>query len=197
MKVRYIVGVDEAGRGPLAGPVSVGVVAIPVKLSKNYKNIKNSTLLSKKRREEWFSVLKKERKEGKLNWGGSTVSHLIVDRDGISRAVRVAIRRSLKKIDVEPKECRILLDGGLKAPKEFAFQETFIRGDERISIIALASIVAKVYRDKKMTRLAKVYPEFKFDIHKGYGTKLHRRLIRKYGPSPIPRISFLTRILTK
>jgi ribonuclease HII len=195
MKVKYVVGIDEAGKGPLAGPVSVGVMVIPVKSLKKYKNIKNSKQLSEKKREEWYSSLKKARQDREINWGVSTVGHMFIDREGISKAIKVGIRRSLKKLNLNPGNCKVLLDGGLYAPEEFIFQKTYIKGDERIPIIALASIVAKVYRDRKMKKLSKLYPKYSFNIHKGYGTLLHRNLIKKHGPSPIHRMTFLTRIV--
>jgi len=93
-----------------------------------------------------------------------------------------------------PEDSQVYLDGGIKAPEQFKHQLTVIKGDEKIPIISLASIVAKVIRDRKMVRLSKKFPEFNFDMHKGYGTSLHRQAIKKFGPTVIHRRSFLTRL---
>ncbi len=197
-KMRYVVGIDEAGRGPLAGPVAVGAVSIPnptsLKLrraSKNFfKSIKDSKKLSPSDRELWFALALEARKEGMLDFAVSLVSEKVIDRKGISYAIRLGIKRSLITLDV-PEDSQVYLDGGIKAPEQFRHQLTVIKGDEKIPIISLASIVAKVIRDKKMVRLSKKFPEFNFHIHKGYGTSLHRRAIKKYGPTVIHRRSFL------
>ena len=98
---------------------------------------------------------------------------------------------------MDPQTCLVLLDGGLKAPREFIYQKTIIKGDEKELSISLASIAAKVTRDAYMTKLAKKYPAYGFEIHKGYGTKKHREAIKKHGPSEVHRMSFLGRILAK
>jgi ribonuclease HII len=100
----------------------------------------------------------------------------------------------LKKIKAAEIECEILLDGSLKAPKEFLLQKTIIKGDEKHYQISLASIAAKVLRDRKMEQLSAQYPEYGFEIHKGYGTLEHRKTIKKYGPSKVHRKSFLKNI---
>lgn len=102
---------------------------------------------------------------------------------GISKAIKNCLEKSLKKLNVKPHECQVLLDGGLKAPSIYKNQKTIIKGDEKEWAIAFASIVAKVSRDTLMCRLAKKYPKYCFEIHKGYGTKKHCELIRKYGLS--------------
>lgn len=185
----------------MAGPVAVGVVMIPnhtsLKLrqaSKNFfKSIKDSKKLSASDRELWFALALEARKEGKLNFAVSLVSEKVIDRKGISYAIRLGIKRSLTTLSV-PEDSQIFLDGGIKAPKQFRHQLTVIKGDEKIPIISLASIMAKVIRDKRMVRLSKKFPEFSFHIHKGYGTNQHRKAIRKFGPTVIHRRSFLTRL---
>ena len=197
-KMRYVVGIDEAGRGPLAGPVAVGAVLIPNpttpelrRASKNFfKSIKDSKKLSPSERELWFALALEARKEGVLDFAVSLVSERVIDRKGISYAIRLGIKRNLAGLGV-PEDSQIFLDGSLKAPDKFVHQLTVTRGDEKIPIISLASIVAKVIRDKKMVRLSKKFPEFNFDMHKGYGTSQHRRAIKKYGPTAIHRRSFL------
>ncbi|KKS78614.1 MAG: Ribonuclease HII [Candidatus Azambacteria bacterium GW2011_GWE1_42_9] len=190
----HIVGIDEAGRGPLAGPVAVGAVAISSNFKKNFfKSIKDSKKLSPGDRELWFALALEARKEGLLNFAVSLVSEKVIDRKGISYAIRLGIRRSLMTLGVSA-DSQVYLDGGIKAPKEFIHQLTVIRGDEKIPIISLASIMAKVIRDRKMVRLSKKFPEFNFHKHKGYGTSEHRQAIWKFGPSIIHRRSFLTRL---
>ncbi|MEX2013623.1 MAG: ribonuclease HII [Parcubacteria group bacterium] len=192
----YIVGIDEAGRGPLAGPVAVGAVSVAYPeqnrgvLKRFLKDIKDSKKLSAGDRELWFALALEARKEGLLNFAVSLVSEKVIDRKGISYAIKLGIKRSLATLGVA-KDSQVFLDGGIKAPVEFTHQLTVIKGDEKIPIISLASIMAKVIRDKKMVRLSKKFPEFDFDIHKGYGTSMHRRAIQKYGPSIIHRKSFL------
>lgn len=204
-KMKFIVGIDEAGRGPLAGPVSVGAIVMPFEAviataAKKanragghplLKGPKDSKQLSEKAREMWFKKLKQARKEGSLGFSVSMVSAKIIDEKGIVFAVKTAIKRCLNKLSVPPHETHVLLDGSLYAPDHFLYQETIIRGDQTVPLISLASIAAKVTRDRKMTRLAKIYPEFDFHIHKGYGTLAHRKAIKKHGPSEIHRRSFI------
>ena len=190
----HIVGIDEAGRGPLAGPVAVGAVAISSSFKKNFfKSIKDSKKLSPSDRELWFALALEARKEGLLDFAVSLVSEKVIDRKGISYAIRLGIRRSLMTLGVSA-DSQVYLDGGIKAPKEFIHQLTVIKGDEKIPIISLASIVAKVIRDKKMIKFSKKFPEFNFHKHKGYGTREHCQAIRKFGPTVIHRRSFLTRL---
>ena len=189
--MNVIVGIDEAGRGPLAGPVAVWAVSIPAGFNKNFfKSIRDSKKLSSSDRELWFELALEARKKGVLNFAVSLVSERVIDRKGISYAIRLGIKRCLAALAV-PEDSQVFLDGGIKAPKEFRHQLTVIRGDEKIPIISLASIVAKVIRDRRMVRLSKKFPEFDFDMHKGYGTSLHRQAIQKYGSTEVHRQSFL------
>lgn len=191
----FTVGIDEAGRGPLAGPISVGAFSIKSKdILKRFKGVKDSKQLSEKQREEWFKTIKQRRKEGKIAYAVSFSSAEVIDSKGITRATRAALNRCLKKLenkDFAPLKCKVLLDGSLYAPSRYADQKTIIDGDAKEPIIALASICAKVLRDRKMKRLAKKYPQYGFEIHKGYGTKAHYRAIKKHGVSKIHRRSFL------
>lgn len=185
MQGTYIVGIDEAGRGPLAGPITFGFVMCPKHLhSKIFKNIRDSKKLSPARREEWFNFLKTH---PKLAFGTASVGAKMIDQKGLSYANQLCIRRLTKKFGAIPS--LVLLDGGLKAPAELR-QKTIIKGDEKIPVIAAASIIAKVTRDRKMIRLAKKFPEYGFEIHKGYGTKMHLARLAKHGPSAIHRKTF-------
>jgi ribonuclease HII len=197
-----IVGIDEAGRGPLAGPVAVGVVivygtqsTVLRKISQIFfKGIKDSKKLSPQGREVWFVRALEARQAGWLDFAVALVSERIIDRHGISSAIRTGIQKCLVTLDISV-DSQIYLDGGLKAPARFQHQLTIIKGDEKIPVIALASIMAKVTRDRKMVRLAKKFPEFDFHLHKGYGTRGHQEALRRLGPTTIHRHSFLTHFI--
>jgi ribonuclease HII len=136
------------------------------------------------------------RREGSLDFVVSLVSERVIDRKGIVCAVRLGVKRCLDKLKTE-QDSQVFLDGSLKAPDKFRHQLTVIKGDEKIPVISLASIVAKVTRDRKMGHLSKKFPEFNFHLHKGYGTLMHRRALQKYGPTEIHRKSFLTKFPAK
>lgn len=197
--MKWLVGIDEVGRGPLAGPVCVGVcVASANKKDTVWKIIRkarDSKKLSEKQREGWYKVAGDLKKQGKIFFHVSFVSNKIIDQKGLSYSLGWAIDNSLKKLKIKPLQSKILLDGGLKAPKKFKNQKTIIKGDDKEPIISLASIVAKVTRDRYMKKLAKIYPNYGLEIHKGYGTKRHLKNIEKYGISKIHRKSFLKRFL--
>jgi ribonuclease HII len=205
MADKFIIGIDEAGRGPLAGPIAVGAFSVRSKdILKIFKGVKDSKQLSEKQREEWFRKIKDEINRSKANGDIPEVSFAVsfssagvIDEKGITHATKTALNRCLKRLekkDFAPLKCRVLLDGSLYAPSRYMNQKTIIDGDAKEPIIALASICAKVLRDRKMKRLAKKYPKYGFEIHKGYGTKAHYRAIRKHGPSAIHRRSFLKNI---
>jgi len=191
-----IVGIDEAGRGPLAGPVAVGVVQVYKleKFKKLVRGIKDSKQLSESDRELWFSLAKEAKKRGELDFKVSLVSEKIIDKHGISYAIRLGIKRCLKSLKVET-GAQIFLDGSLKAPPEFKRQLTVVKGDEKIPVISLASVCAKVNRDRKMVRVSKKFPKFGFEVHKGYGTRAHLAAIKLHGPTPLHRLSFLKNVL--
>jgi ribonuclease HII len=197
-RIRFIIGIDEAGRGPIAGPVAVGAVMFGAEEYKRYKRSKkrlpsgiDSKKLTEKKREEWFVILKEMKTNDEIDFAVSFSYPRHIDTWGIVPSVNGAISRALRQFKVERDECLILLDGGLYAPKSFIYQETIIKGDEKEPIIGLASIAAKVMRDRKMTRLDKRYPEYNFSRHKGYGTKQHKKSIRQHGASPLHRRSFI------
>jgi ribonuclease HII len=188
---RFLVGVDEAGRGPLAGPVAVGVAV--VRRNFNWKlipGVGDSKKVSEKNREAIFLRAKVLKKEKKLDFAVVLVSPKIIDSKGITHAVALGITRALKKLQLHPHDCDVRLDGLLKAPREYTHQKTIIKGDAKEKVIGLASIMAKVTRDRTLVRVARTYPKYGFDIHKGYGTERHRTAIKKHGLSPIHRRSF-------
>lgn len=193
----HLVGVDEAGRGPLAGPIVVAAVKVPTSLRSfhefcaMFSGLWDSKKLSPEIRERWFAKICKAREMQFLDYAVSAVGASIIDHAGIVYSTNKALRRSLNSLSLDPPKTTVLLDGCLYAPERFPNQETIIRGDEKERVIALASIVAKVYRDKKMVRYAKKFPHYGFERHKGYGTNHHYEAIKKYGICEIHRRSFL------
>ncbi len=191
MSPRFIVGIDEAGRGPLAGPVSVGVVVVPARFDfKLIRGVRDSKQMTELGREIWYEKLRVLEAEHGLRHSVQFSSARFIDEYGIVPAVRSAIARALRVLDVVPEHTEILLDGALRAPRRFVYQKTIIRGDESEPLIALASIAAKVKRDRLMRRLALKYPAWGFEIHKGYGTKMHREALTNFGLCDIHRRSF-------
>jgi len=197
-EILYTVGIDEAGRGPLAGPVAVGVVIAPKNFNKKLlTGVRDSKKLSHAQREAWFEKLKVWKKEGELDYAVALVSAHIIDTKGITFAIKKGMKECLKKVKADSTACEVLLDGSLKAPEEFKHQKTIIKGDDKIPLISLASIAAKVTRDRKMLQMAKVYPKYNFEVHKGYGTAFHRHQIQILGPCEIHRQSFIQNILKR
>lgn len=188
---KILVGIDEAGRGPLAGPVAVAAVAQLSRLNLANGKLRDSKRLSPARREEWYGWLEREALAGHLLFAVTLVGEKTIDRLGINRSIVIGLQRALKRLALAPDVCRLKLDGGLRAPKKFISQKTIIRGDTVVPLIMLASIAAKVHRDRRLVRLAKHYPKYQFDIHKGYGTPGHYRALRRHGLSPLHRRSFL------
>jgi ribonuclease HII len=150
--------------------------------------------MSPAKREEIFEKIKDARSVKKVEFVVIMESAKIIDAKGISWAIKKAIKKCLKKLGVHPDQTLVLLDGGIKAPVEFIHQKTIIRGDDKELVISLASICAKVTRDAHMRKMAKKYPQYGLEVHKGYGTLRHRTAIRKHGTSPIHRKSFLKNI---
>ncbi len=192
-----LVGVDEVGRGPLAGPVAVGIVTFPKylehKVLKVFGEVKDSKKLSEKERNVWFKKINTLKKEGVLEYKVLYKSPLFIDTHGISKAIKSCMKTGLTQLAPDTHLCEIRLDGSLYAPTEYVYQKTIIKGDEKEIVIALASIVAKVSRDRLMVRSAKKYPYYAFERHKGYGTLEHRLSIQTYGLSAFHRRSFCTR----
>jgi len=195
-KCAYIIGIDEAGRGPLAGPVSVGAVCVPWDFDWSIlPGVNDSKKVSAKNREAIFCRTNLLKNEGLLDFSVSLVSAAVIDTIGITRAIAQAIEHSLIELDRAPHEVSVLLDGSLKAPDAYIHQETIIQGDAKEKVIGLASIMAKVTRDTYMTEIALQYPEYDFQIHKGYGTKVHSERISLHGLSALHRKSFCRRFL--
>jgi len=197
---KLIVGIDEVGRGPVAGPVTVCAVLIKQGAYKDFQEsvicekLRDSKKLSEKRREEWFERIKEWQKEGMLDFAFFNLGAGAIDKFGIVSAIQKCLNKCLEKLEA-PTDSIILLDGGLSAPDKFLNQESFIKGDANHPIIALASIVAKVNRDNYMKEKANEYPEYGLETHKGYGTKKHMEAIEKYGLSNFHRKSFLRRFI--
>lgn len=196
---KYLIGIDEVGRGPLAGPVAIGVVKLKVESLKSKvvwgRGFKDSKKLTPKAREEWFVKINEAREEGWLEYAVAFVVPHVIDEKGITYSINTALKRALKTTlggsTAKCGEVRVLLDGGLRAPARYTDQKTIIKGDEKEIVIALASIVAKVMRDRRMVALAKKLPQYGFERHKGYGTREHLMAIKKYGVTPHHRKSFL------
>lgn len=187
-KIKFIIGIDEAGRGPLAGPVAVAAVVAKSNFKYQISNlkilggIKDSKKLSAKKREKWYKILKRN-----FECHCVFISHKTIDKINIHKATLLGVEKVLKKFSKKPD--LVLLDGSLYAPKEYK-QKTIIKGDEKIPSISAASIIAKVLRDRKMVQIHKKFPHYDFDRHKGYGTKLHYKRIKKYGLIGAHRRSF-------
>jgi ribonuclease HII len=188
----YIVGVDEAGRGPLAGPVAVGVVRVEdsFDFAAAFPGLNDSKKLSEKKREALFVRIQEEMNAGRVEAVVYLASAAKIDAYGIVPSVRGALYKGVRKLLPEPTEGKVFLDGSLAAPKEYE-QETVIGGDGLVPAIMLASVVAKVTRDRFMKKIASKYPHYQFDLHKGYGTKMHYAALREHGPCDIHRLTFL------
>lgn len=191
--MKTIVGIDEVGRGPLAGPVTVCAVSCDVKTYSLLKKNKNLPVLGKDSKK--LSAKDREKYSKALDYIGLPyvvvhVSNKVIDKKGISFAIKFAINKAFVKLKLNPEDCEVLLDGGLKAPNEFKKQKTIIKGDEKERIIAWASILAKVSRDALMVKMAKKYPKYGLEKHKGYGTLEHRKALRKHRISSVHRLSF-------
>jgi len=219
--MRYIIGIDEVGRGPLAGPVCVAACLLPAdfKIKSGPSKLKDSKQLSAANRKKWRdwlcreSAKSKENKAAPLIYAMSRVYPRRIDETNINRAANAAALRSCRKvlfelgrISPQEAEARVYLDGGLylesRSDQEAMVGRdlekifiksirTIVAGDEKFVAIKLASIVAKVSRDKYMDREHKKYPEYNFAKHKGYGTREHLEVVRRAGPCPIHRLTFL------
>ena len=177
-----ICGVDEAGRGPLAGPVCAAAVILPYGLE--IPGLDDSKKLSDKRRRELFPLIQ----EKALAWGIGFTSEAEIDEINILQATFLAMERALAQLTIRPGLA--LIDGNRE--KDFGLPvRTVVHGDSLSANIAAASILAKVTRDNLMLEMAERYPQYGFDIHKGYGTKAHYEALRTYGPCPIHRKTFL------
>lgn len=186
-----IVGIDEVGRGPIAGPITVGAVCIPRTLTwKQVRGLRDSKKLSPTQRVEWYKWVQQQ---NDIQWSVASVSASRIDTIGIAVAGNEAARAALKKLHVDTRLVEVRLDYGLKVEAIWK-QRAIVKGDEREVAIALASIMAKVTRDAYMTRIIKKFPGYDFENHKGYGTKAHYERVKKNGLCTLHRKSFLKRI---
>lgn len=185
---KAVCGVDEAGRGPLAGPVCAAAVILPENTI--IEGVNDSKKLSEKKREALFDVIK----EQALSYSIAFASVEEIEDINILNATMLAMKRAVEGLDV--KADYAMIDGN-RLPDLSIDSEFIIKGDAKSMSIACASILAKVSRDRLLYKYAEEYPEYLFDKHKGYGTKVHVEAIKKYGPCPYHRLSFLKKILNK
>lgn len=180
--IGVICGVDEAGRGPLAGPVYAAAVILPRDLV--IPGLTDSKKLSDKKRRELFPIIQ----EQAVAFGIGVASEKEIDEINILQATFLAMKRAMEQLTVRPDLA--LIDGNRET--DFGLPvKTVVKGDSLSASIAAASILAKVSRDDYMLELAKKYPQYGFDIHKGYGTKAHYQALREFGPADVHRMTFL------
>lgn len=184
---KYVIGLDEAGRGPLAGPIVAAAVCFlqtPGVCRQDLRGINDSKKLSEKQREFFYNILTKR---PDLRWGVGIVSEKLIDKINILQATKLAMKKSLCDIGLDADF--LLIDGNFKINYS-AQQKPIIKGDQKVFSIAAASIIAKVTRDRLMQKYHKKYPHYGFDMHKGYGTKAHFVNLEKFGPCKIHRKTF-------
>jgi ribonuclease HII len=191
-EMKFVLGVDEAGRGPLAGPVAVGVVAVPegFDVAKEFPGVADSKKLSEKKREKLFEMLTARIALGDARFVVELEPADVIDKEGIATAVRRALWRGVNALAPDSQLVEVMLDGALRAPPEYR-QQTIIGGDATVPIISLASIAAKVTRDRLMLAYENEFPGYGFAKHKGYGTAFHYQTLKKHGPCAIHRRTFL------
>lgn len=182
-KGKLIAGIDEAGRGPLAGPVVCACVIMPMEEGKIIDGINDSKKLSEKKREELFEKIIKTA----ISYSIIEVDEKKIDEINILNATKLGMKKALESLSVEPD---IVLIDAVKIDTDI-LQDNIIKGDALSYNIASASILAKVYRDRKMKELSMIYPEYNFAKHKGYGTKEHIEALKKYGKCKIHRDTFI------
>ena len=201
-KIKYFIGIDEVGRGPIAGPVTVGAFMVSVENFKKFLhlvdelNITDSKKITSKKREKISQILNDGIRKGLWYFHIALSSVIIIDKQGIVIGIQKAIQKSIESVinyyQTQPKDVSVFLDGGLRAPLEFIHQETIIKGDTKVPVISAASILAKVYRDQYMDRLDKKYQgRYDWKNNKGYGTKKHYTYLKKHGTCEVHRKSFL------
>ena len=197
---KHVIGVDEVGRGSLAGPVVAAAIVLPQVASENFKiiksaGIKDSKLLSPKQRVELSEIIR----QNCLAWAVGEISSRIIDKinihNAVLRAMGIAARKILKAVPLETNLSIAVIDGKFLIPRLNIAQQAVIGGDNKILSVAAASIIAKVYRDGLMAKLHKRFPVYQFAQHKGYGTLHHREMILRHGLSPIHRASFCINLI--
>lgn len=197
-KTKYIIGVDEVGRGPLAGPVTVCAFLSPINeklINRKLGRIHDSKKLSKKQREDWGVYLKSKKE---CYFAITSLSPKRIDKLNISNSANLCAQNSLNKLEKItgiknlPKNAKIYLDGGLYVgSKKSGVGTTIIKGDEKIKVISAASILAKIHRDKLMEKYAIKFASYGFDSNKGYGTSGHIKALKKLGPTEIHRKTYI------
>jgi len=184
---KMVVGIDEAGRGPLAGPVVAAAVCFRISKFQTFKKIKDSKQLTALQREKFFDILTNH---PQIRWGIGRVSEKVIDRINILEATKLAMKRAVRNLE---RKCScsdfLIIDGNFGINLDVP-QKSIIKGDEKVFSCAAASVIAKVTRDRMMIRYHKKYSRYGFDKHKGYPTKMHRQIIKKYGFCKIHRRSF-------
>lgn len=198
--MNWLIGIDEAGRGALAGPVCVGAVLYPDDLDwkeafslvtkRGKPKLRDSKQLTAQQRDILFDHITSH---GRLRHASAFVDARTIDEIGIVNASNEAASLAISALGISPSRVSVLLDAGLRVPEKWR-QESFIRGDERIPAIAFASIIAKVTRDRHMEELALEHSAYHFDEHKGYGTADHRKQIRREGVCELHRVTFCTKL---
>lgn len=183
---KVICGVDEAGRGPLAGPVHAAAVILPLGLE--IEGLNDSKKLSEKKREQLFDIIC----EKAIDYSIGVATEKEIDEINILNATFLAMHRAVEGLKIRPDYA--LIDGNQYPRIPFVTEETVVKGDAKSMSIAAASILAKVSRDRFMIEKAKELLQYEFEKHKGYGTKLHYEKILEYGPSPIHRMTFLKKL---
>lgn len=185
---KFVVGLDEAGRGPLAGPVVAGAVMVRNFKFEIFKKINDSKKLSEKQRNYFYEVITNDKD---IKWGIGIVSEKVIDKINILEATKLAMQKALRQAQgkLNGNIDFLLLDGNFKINSSIP-QKSIIKGDQKVVSISSASIIAKVTRDRIMEKYHKKYPHYQFDKHKGYGTQLHIKMIKKFGACPIHRKSF-------
>ena len=184
---KTICGIDEAGRGPLAGPVYAAAVILPLGLE--ITGLNDSKKLSEKKREELFDVIC----EKAVDFSIGIADEKEIDEINILNATFLAMKRAVGGLKIKPDYA--LIDGNRYPCIGGITEETIVKGDGKSMSVAAASILAKVSRDRYMLEIAEKYPQYCFEKHKGYGTKLHYEMLEKYGISPVHRKSFLKKLL--
>lgn len=184
---KVVCGIDEAGRGPLAGPVYAAAVILPLDLE--IEGLNDSKKLSEKKREMLFDIIC----EKAVDYSIGVATEQEIDEINILNATFLAMHRAVEGLKIKPDYA--LIDGNQHPRIPFVTEETVIKGDAKSMSIAAASILAKVSRDRFMLSMASEYPEYEFEKHKGYGTKVHYERLEQYGVSPIHRVTFLKKIL--
>jgi ribonuclease HII len=186
--VQLVAGIDEAGRGALAGPVAAAAVILPVDLGlcQELKGVRDSKQMTPRARAAWEGRLRNRA----VTWGVGFASHQEIDALGIVPATRLAVQRAVAALSCQPQH---LLVDFLRLPDLHIPQTSLVKGDARCLSIAAASVLAKTSRDALLCQLDVQYPQYGFAAHKGYGTLYHRQALAQFGPSPVHRRSFQVR----